>query len=574
MGWGQASFPQYYQTHNDAQGQLRETPAHVHNLYLHILFERGLIGFLGLLLFIISLSIKAIQRRDIPFLIVFAGILLINFFDVSLIYGGVLYPLTAIAGWRSQVYTPTQTDMRAKEFLVRFTLAMIDIILVYVALLISRKIYFWFGGTLPTMSQTLFYSLILWPILCWREGLYPGYGLIPPQELRKHVMSCFYAGIILTAGTVLFSDLHMPQEVLLGMIVLSILLLPLGRGFSKRLLRTIGLWGKPVAILGAGEIGRRVVQTLVKNPLQGLQPVAIFDDDIHKQHSIISGIPVLGNLSEAQQYAHERILDHAIIALPSMPAHLLTDLVNQHSHSFRVVQFVPDLVSLRSEDVSTSNLAGLLALQVKNALAIPSNQIIKRLLDVASIVLGGLLISPVFILLALIIYLDSPGPIFFGHSRIGRKGKSFKAWKFRTMVPNAQVMLKDYLELNPELRAEWESSQKLKNDPRITRIGKFLRKYSLDELPQLWNVLVGDMSLVGPRPIVESEIIKYKEVFELYKMVRPGLTGYWQVSGRSDTDYDYRVFLDSYYVKNWSVWLDIIILAQTPITVLKGEGSY
>ena len=142
------------------------------------------------------------------------------------------------------------------------------------------------------------------------------------------------------------------------------------------------------------------------------------------------------------------------------------------------------------------------------------------------------------------------------------------------MVSNADHVLQDYLNNTPDLKAEWEATHKLKNDPRVTRVGKFLRKLSLDELPQVWNVLLGEMSVVGPRPIVEAETVYYRHVLNIYKLVRPGITGLWQVSGRNDTGYEQRVRYDEYYIRNWSVWLDIYILLRTVFVVLTQRGAY
>jgi Undecaprenyl-phosphate galactose phosphotransferase WbaP len=170
--------------------------------------------------------------------------------------------------------------------------------------------------------------------------------------------------------------------------------------------------------------------------------------------------------------------------------------------------------------------------------------------------------------------MDSKDSVFFCHKRIGKNDKEIKVWKFRTMIRDADEKLAKYLAQHPELRAEWQATQKLKNDPRITRVGKFLRKSSLDELPQILNVLKGEMSLVGPRPIVNDEVKHYKHVFKLYTRVLPGLTGLWQVSGRNDVDYEMRVRFDEYYVRNWSIWLDLYILLQTIGVVLKRDGAY
>lgn len=197
-----------------------------------------------------------------------------------------------------------------------------------------------------------------------------------------------------------------------------------------------------------------------------------------------------------------------------------------------------------------------------------------RILDISLIILAAPYIILAFIILAVLIKLDSPGPVFFRQSRIGRFGRKFTVYKFRTMVQNADQELQKYLDKFPELNTEWLATQKLKQDPRLTGLGALLRKTSLDELPQLWNIIIGDMSLVGPRPIVESEIKKYGKCFKYYIQVRPGLTGLWQVSGRNDTTYEYRVELDEHYVRNRSLKLDLQILLKTIKVVLRQDGAY
>jgi Undecaprenyl-phosphate galactose phosphotransferase WbaP len=185
----------------------------------------------------------------------------------------------------------------------------------------------------------------------------------------------------------------------------------------------------------------------------------------------------------------------------------------------------------------------------------------------------GLLILPFVVLIALAIKLTSPGPVFYGQTRIGRGRRTFRAWKFRTMRVDADEVLAKVLAEDDDLREEWERTHKLRKDPRVTGIGQILRKTSLDELPQIWNVFRGDMSLVGPRPVVEAEAAKYDEGFGPYLCVRPGITGLWQVSGRNRTTYAERVRLDEYYVDNWSPWLDLNILARTVHAVLTGDGA-
>jgi Undecaprenyl-phosphate galactose phosphotransferase WbaP len=203
-----------------------------------------------------------------------------------------------------------------------------------------------------------------------------------------------------------------------------------------------------------------------------------------------------------------------------------------------------------------------------------SSQTIKRIFDIAVALLLLGFLAPICLIVSLMIK-RSGGPIFFAHQRVGRGGRVFKCFKFRTMVPDAAEVLEQMLALDPEAREEWLRTRKLKNDPRITRIGKFLRITSIDEVPQLINVVLGDMSLVGPRPVVPQELRQhYKGDASYYLQVRPGLTGLWQISGRNHTDYEKRAQLDSWYVCNWSLWGDIVILFRTIPVVIAGRGAY
>jgi Undecaprenyl-phosphate galactose phosphotransferase WbaP len=205
---------------------------------------------------------------------------------------------------------------------------------------------------------------------------------------------------------------------------------------------------------------------------------------------------------------------------------------------------------------------------------VPERQWTKRMLDLVLTVGGAIICLPIFVLIALWIKWDSPGPVFYSQRRIGYGGKDFRAWKFRSMISHADRVLERHLLRDSRLREEWERTHKLRDDPRLTRVGRFLRRTSLDELPQLWNVWKGEMSLVGPRPIVDAEVARYGNGFGLYTKVRGGLTGLWQVSGRTDTSYEERVQLDKYYVRNWSVWLDLCILFRTIGVVLLRKGAY
>lgn len=207
--------------------------------------------------------------------------------------------------------------------------------------------------------------------------------------------------------------------------------------------------------------------------------------------------------------------------------------------------------------------------------ALRANCALKRYFDLVATAVGMLFLLPFLVTIAILIKLDDGGPILYGHRRIGRRGAIFTCWKFRTMVRNSDQALKNYLEANPDALQEWRETQKLQKDPRVTRVGKFLRDYSLDEFPQLFNILRGEMSLVGPRPVTRSELNeRYRKDRRYYLLVRPGLTGLWQVSGRNNLTYARRVKLDEQYLREWSFWSDFSILLRTVDVVLKRDGAY
>jgi len=584
LGWGAGAFPSFF-ARSEAGTRLRgmETPAHAHDLFLEVAFERGAVGLLSLVLLLVGLTWHAWRRRDAGFLVVLLAVLLANVFDYTLYFGGVIYPLVAIAGWRSgdDTQATSAADSLSKRFVVRLVLAATDLGLAWGGFVASKLLLATLGvggpGSVSNLGATRF-ALLLWPAMVWREGLYPGYGLTEPDELKRQVLSACYAGSLFLVAILLFgTELKVVPSIAVGTTILTVLILPVGRAATKRALRAIGLWGRPVVILGSGPSVANIARTLDHRSLDGLRPVAVFADrapGADEQEATVGMVPVIGPISAANTFARREGIHHAIVAMDphSDPPHL--PKLDPAEDAFTIVQYVPDLPGLPVLGVRASPLDNLLALEVRNELASPVNRFAKRLLDIVAAVLGGLAISPVLLVLGLAVVLDSRGPVFFGHTRIGRNGRKIRVWKFRTMVRDAQEALERHLQENPELRAEWEATHKLKNDPRVTRVGRFLRRFSLDELPQLWNVLEGEMSLVGPRPIVDEEVPKYADAFDLYTMVRPGMTGYWQISGRSDTDYDHRVELDSFYVRNWSVWLDIVVLIKTVSAVLKRDGAY
>jgi len=406
-------------------------------------------------------------------------------------------------------------------------------------------------------------------------GLYPGYGLGHVEVLRRQTFALLATLMIILvfAFTSLLADSL--SRVLLGAWAVSLLLAaPLARSFVEQAIIKAGLWGKPVLVIGAQETGAQVLKVLQREWQLGFKPVGLYDDHLVSTEGALESVPYWGTLTEAVSVAQEHGVDTAIFAMPHMRREHLAELVNLASASFRYVIVMPNLNGITNSAVVTRDFAGDFGVEVKhNHLLDPWARRIKGVLDLSATVVGGLLISPLLIAITIAIKLDSPGPAFYGHRRLGIGGNHFRCWKFRTMNTNAEQLLNEFLQGNPALQAEWEQNFKLRDDPRVTRVGRFLRKISLDELPQLWNVLRGEMSLVGPRPIVDAEVPKYGAVYKMYQRIKPGMSGLWQISGRSDMGYDERVKLDAYYVHNWSVWLDLMILARTVWSVALSRGA-
>ena len=333
--------------------------------------------------------------------------------------------------------------------------------------------------------------------------------------------------------------------------------------------------GEPVVVIGFGPLGYKLVSYLIKNPIIGFIPRLVIDRRKSERQDTrpIPGNVIVKKISEIEAEGQKSLGDirTAILVTSETPGDFY-GLITEISHlTFSRLIVVSAMEQQSNLWLQPYDLGGIIGLEIGQNLIDTYQQAIKRIIDVFLILAFLPVTLPLTAVVALLVALDSTGSGFLQPDAHREKGRSFPKWKFRSMVPNAGEVLGEYLEKNPQVMEEWKTSQKLKNDPRFTRLGHFIRKFSLDELPQLWNVFIGEMSLVGPRPIVSAE--QYGRCYNLYVHVRPGLTGLWQVSGRSDVYYEERVRMDEYYIRNWSVWLDVIILARTPLTVLEGKGA-
>ena len=434
------------------------------------------------------------------------------------------------------------------------------------------------GGLSEVAIASIVPIVLVWVGTRAAQGLYPGYGMDEVEELRRQTHSLLATLAFTALFALAFQIGDAMSRLLLGLVFAGLLLLsPLVRQFVKKWMMQQGVWGKPVIILGAGDVGTRVGELLGQEWRLGFRPVALFDGRprgrLVKVKKCGEGRPDAGVLAEAVELGRKHRIDTFFLAMPHAPREYLARLADLASVHFRSVVIIPDLAGITNSAVIARNLAGTLGLEVRHNLLDPWVRRFKRGLDLIGALLGGLFISPLLAPLVILIKLDSPGSAFFAHRRLGAGDEHFPCWKFRTMHVGAERLLEEHLKDNPHLRAEWEQNHKLRNDPRVTRVGRFLRKTSLDELPQLWNVLRAEMSLVGPRPIVDAEVPKYGEAYALYSRVKPGMSGFWQISGRSDTGYDDRVTMDCHYVRNWSIWLDLMILTRTVRTVLAGRGA-
>jgi Undecaprenyl-phosphate galactose phosphotransferase WbaP len=414
----------------------------------------------------------------------------------------------------------------------------------------------------------------LWVALRALLGLYPGYGLDAVEELRRHTYGTFVA-LAMLAIFALASQIENFSRLQLALVFLGLLFTaPLARYLVKWAMNVVGLWGKPVLVLSYKDSGTNILGDLRQRWTLGYQPFAVLGYRLDSVRESPEGANDKRLLDGAKDLARTHGVNTLIFAMPHTRREHLAKLVSLASLSFRHVLVIPNLGGITNSAVVARDLAGTFAVEIKFNLLNPWTLRAKRAADLIATVVGGVLMSPLFFVLAALVYLESGSPIFYKDWRLGKDGQLFLCIKFRTMVSNAETLLQRMLEEDIEFRKEYAKYHKLRNDPRVTRVGRFLRATSLDELPQVWNVLRGEMSLVGPRPYLPRESTEIGVTQSEILRVSPGITGPWQVSGRNHASFSERIQMDVHYVRDWSVWLDIVLLARTVKALLLDRAAY
>jgi exopolysaccharide biosynthesis polyprenyl glycosylphosphotransferase len=432
------------------------------------------------------------------------------------------------------------------------------------------------------LSSINFYRLLvfilipIWILVFASVGLYNRQNLLGGTREYALVFNATTIGMfIVVAVGFLSPDFLFARGWLLIAWAVAFLLVSLGRFVLRRAvyyLRQYGYFLAPAVIVGANEEGRHLAEQLRNWKTSGFHLIGFVDKKIPAGQLAHQNLPCLGTVDQLDTIVELFSVEEIILATSAISSRdSLLDIFKCYGVSRDVnVRMSSGLYEIITTGLTVKDFAYVPLVGVNPVRLTGVDLVMKFILDYCLTIIGLILISPILLALAVLIKLDSPGPVIHRRRVMGVNGSQFDAFKFRTMAVNGD----EILALHPELQAELTQTHKLKHDPRVTGAGRFLRRFSLDEFPQLFNVLRGEMSLVGPRMITPGEINMYNKWDINLLTVRPGLTGLWQVSGRSDITYDERVRLDMYYIRNWSIWLDLQLILQTIPAVLRGRGAY
>jgi len=429
---------------------------------------------------------------------------------------------------------------------------------------------------------------LFWPYLpyalvftVWLYLMYRGGGLYKTirgrswlEEVYTIINGVTNATVVIMALSFILQPLVFSRLMIIYAAAITVILLALSRAVRRMILarlREQGIGVQRVLVIGAGDVGRAVLRTLIARRELGYFPVGYLDDDPERGNANLGRMKGLGGIDNLRRTLREQCVDTVMITLPWSHHERIMELSRICQQSNVQVSVVPEVFQLNMRQVQVENLDGIPLLRVSGEPHFPeANRVLKRVLDLALVILASPALLLVFLIVVIAIRLEGPGPILYSQRRIGENGHPFDIVKFRSMIPDAD-RLRDQL-----IKASGEDPRhpKIKNDPRVTRVGRIIRATSLDELPQLYNVLRGQMSLVGPRPPTPDEVALYLPWHKQRLQIMPGMTGLWQVSGRSDVPFEEMCLLDIYYIENWSVRLDAQILMMTIPRVLFGHGAY
>lgn len=424
------------------------------------------------------------------------------------------------------------------------------------------------------------FYLCVWPIGLVFTGInalfrlyhgrvfYPAAPFAPVEEMRRLVGSAVISHVLMIAWLALVyqsTESYSRAVIIVAGFLTAFLAQPM-RDLMRLLLRKIDLGIVPIAIVGSGLAARRLAEELERDAYWGFRPLGYFATTPSDSLTL----PYLGTPRDVVAVARQ---NNVSIVFVCRRTPLSREEFEHYSKQFTHIEFLPSAMTFPAFGSRLVSFGALGGIEMGNPHLMPILSVEKWILDKTLAVIAFLMLSPFFVVVPLLIKLTSRGPVFYRQRRLGKNGQEIRVWKFRSMYADADARLEKILAEDPEAAAEWKANFKLSHDPRITPLGNILRKTSIDELPQLFNVFSGDMSLVGPRPIVRDEVSYYGEDYKLFASVPPGVTGLWQASGRSDTNYERRVALDVHYVLNWSPWMDIWIIIKTAISVLAMKGA-
>ena len=475
----------------------------------------------------------------------------------------------------------TPSGRGSRRTLVRYGFVVSDLLTLTLAFLVAR----WLvpaGGGKPFADPddlVVFFALLpLWIPLAGLYGLFRGDPVTPDNTGLDEVWPIFHAvtvGVWLAIAVSHVAGLPQPKiGQLVGFWLLAIVLVPIGRSATRLMLRSQAEISQRAVVVGAGLVGQEIARKIRRQPRFGLELVGFIDGDPLPLHHELEDVPVLGATAELARVVDEQGIEHVVLAFTTDHAAGL-DVVRVCNELGVQVDIVPRLFEVVGSRATVRSLEGTPLLGLTPPVLGRSHRLVKRTMDILGSLFGLIVLSPLFLITAIAIKLDSPGPVVFRQTRIGRGQKPFTIIKFRTMIQDAEARKSEVAHLNAHEDLGDARMFKIPDDPRVTRVGKLLRKSSFDEFPQLWCVLRGEMSLVGPRPLIPAEH-QYVNDWGLRRLdLTPGLTGLWQVCGRSEVTFSQMLVLDYLYVTNWSLWGDIKLIFRTvPALLGKTRGGF